>query len=447
MKRLFFLGTLLLALALAAGAAWLVPGRGSGSAGDYTLASVEHGRLAEVVSASGVVQPRQVYTVGTQLAGKVVAVLADFNGEMREGEVLLRLDDQPARERLRQAELAVEAARVGIKQAEAARDSARTAARREKARSPEVRRQADVDLVEGQARSAEVGVEAARVKLREAEEALRQAERVLRQTVVRAPTLGGSQSLVAAGGESLPHRPRTFTVLERRVSVNQQIGPPASAQLFTLAGDLSSMQVEARVAEADIHKVRRGLEANFTLPGGDDSLTFRGTVSEVRLAPSRERGAIYYKVILDTRNRRDPTTQEWLLRPGLTASVDLLVRAHDPAWKLPVAALNFRPEEGTLGPTARARQQKGPDSPQRDQWRTVWTVGPDGKPWPLFVRLGGANDRGEPGVQDPQFNEVLAWDPDLRPRPDPKDPSTFPRLIIGATPKKGGLFSPPNIKF
>ena len=70
-----------------------------------------------------------------------------------------------------------------------------------------------------------------------------------------------------------------------------------------------------------------------------------------------------------------------------------------------------------------------------------------GKPWPVFVRVGGHNARGEPALQDNQYNEVLEWDSDLDPKPNPQSPGTYPQLITGAPIiTKRGLFDRPNVK-
>src|SRR5579862_9672909 len=162
---------------------------GTSDAETYTTLSVEYGRATETISATGFVQAREVLPVGSDLSGKVVEVLADYNQVVHEGDVLARLDQSMAKQHLKQAELAVEQARVAVKQAEAARDAAQTAVDREKQRSPEVRVQADMDVVVSQLRTTSVAVEAAQVKVREAEESRRQAEMELRLTTIRVPTL------------------------------------------------------------------------------------------------------------------------------------------------------------------------------------------------------------------------------------------------------------------
>jgi HlyD family secretion protein len=459
-KKLLLL-LLLIALGLAGAAYWHTARQQHAHEADrYTLAPVEYGRAAEVVSATGVVQPRDVYPAGTEVAGRVVEVLADFNQVVQEGDVLLRLDDRMARQRLRQAEVAVEAARAGVKQAEATRDTAQKAAQRVEEMSPQVRRQADVDVARGHLRAAEAGVDASRVKVEEAEAARQQAELALRLHTVRTPVLGpdptGASAAAAADRPGIgtvaadappAGRKRSFVVLDRKALLNQEVGPPASAQLFTLAGDLDRMQVHAQVVEGDIGKIGRGMEARFTVPGPDGDAAFTGRVDEIRLAPANERGAVFYRVVVDVRNERKPAAGDWLLRPGLTASVDFLRRVHDPVWKVPAAALNLQVDPAQLTEAARAKLERPRNLPDPQDWRPVWVVGQQEKPWPVFVRVGGTNERGEPGIQDAQFSEVLGWDPELWPPPDPKDPWTWPRVIVALAPPKKGLFNPPNIKF
>jgi HlyD family secretion protein len=450
----------LLLLALAGGAVYAFWPAGAGTGASYTLVKVEHGRLSEIVTATGVAQPRQVYTVGSALPGKVVAVLADFNQVVREGDVLLRLDDQGARERERLAALDVEAARAALKQSEASRNAADRAARRERHRAPQVRSQADIDLAEGQLRVAEAAVGSARVRLRQAEEAHRQAERGLERTVLCAPILATSPGETAAplersgvgklaGAEKSVRDRRSFVVLERRVALNQQIGPAGASELFKLAGGLDRMRVLAQVVEGDIHKVRPGQRAEVTLSGGgnEEEAPFAGTVAEVRLAPSNDRGAVYYPVLIEVANRRD-SSGEWVLRPGMTISVDVLRRTHESAWKVPTSALNFQPEDSVLTPEARQRRATLQQRKDRDHWRTVWVVGEDGTPSPIAVRVGGTGPGGETGIQDGQFTEVLEWGPGLPVSPRGGDESTYPSVIIGmSAPRSGALFQPPKIKF
>jgi HlyD family secretion protein len=405
-------------LAVGGGAAWLSTGH-HGHA-DFTFATVEKGSLAETVNATGTVRPRETYPVCAEIPGRVVSIAVEFNQEVSEGDVLLCLDDRATQDQVKNAELAVDAASVQLRQAEAARDTSEQAVRRERDRDPEIRSNTEKDAVTAQFRSAELGVDAARVRLRQAEEGLTQAKRALEKTVVRAPRYSDNASI----------RSR-FVVLERRVAINQLVGPTAG-DLFVLAGDVSRMRVVAPVAEAEIQKIRVGQSARVTLPGEDERIV-HGTIAETRLTPISDRGAVYYPVLLDIANERLPSG--WLLRPGLTATVDIEVRTHESAWKLPAAALHFRPDDATLSAEARQHRAQQPAG-----WETVWVPTQSG-PWPVFVRTSGP---GETGIQDSQFTEVLEWEAGS-PLPGT---GAGAKVIVGVTkPQKGGLFNPPQIKF
>src|SRR5262249_3845966 len=148
---------------------------------------------------------------------------------------------------------------------------------------------------------------------------------------------------------------------DRKVSLNEEVGPPRSAQLFTLAADLAVVHVEAQVAEGDLAKVRAGLEAEFTVPPYSDSdVRFRGKVTDVRPLPAGERGAVFYKVLIETASERDPGTGRWRLTPGLTANVDIVRRRHARAWKVPAMALSFQPDEASISGPAREKLRQWP---------------------------------------------------------------------------------------
>jgi HlyD family secretion protein len=416
----------------------------------YTLERVQRGTLDEVVSATGRLRPRDVYIVGSELAGKVTAVFADYNQTVSEGDVLLRLDDRLAKARLEEADIAVQLARSAVQQAEVQRDTAAKLLKRLRDMSPEVRKPDDVDIAEGKWRAADVAVEEAQSKVREAEDARRKAEVGLRLTTVRAPILES-----AGSSPSQPHRPgtgvvvediapsrpkRTFVVLERKVSVYQEIGSSNQGHLFTLASDLERMRVTAEVGESDIDKVRRGMAARFTIGNaGDDSPKYHGAIEDIHLMPKNVHGAVYFEVEIDARNERD-SEGDWKLRPGLTASVDIIRRSHRNTWKVPPAALNFEPAADQISAAAHKKLAQRDNLPHADEWQTVWSVDERGKPWPIFVRTGGKNEKGDTGISADRFTEALQWDEEV------KDPATL-QVITAAPPPKKGIFSIPKIQF
>jgi multidrug efflux pump subunit AcrA (membrane-fusion protein) len=455
-KRLLFV-----LAALAVGAlAWGLSGRDRGADGPtYTLAEVEHGRLAEMVNATGTVQPREVFLVGVgpEVTGQVVEVRGDFNQAVAEGDLLLRLDDRLARRRWEQAKLAVDLAGVAVRQAEAARDNADTSLRSIKQLSSASRREVEVDLAEGQLKAARVAVEAAEVRLSEEKKALEQAELALLLTEVRVPTLAADGPSVGPGarrsglgalvaGGPLGKERRAFVVLDRKVSLGQQVGPEQGRHLFTLAGDPERVRVHAQVVEGDVNKVICGQAVELTVAGqGDDEPLFRGKVEEKRLLPTTNHGAVFYEVILEVTNRRQAASGEWYLRPGQTATVDIVRRAREAAWKVPLTALSYQPDEAELTAAAKERLARWQQRADRDAWRPVWVLDAERRPSPVLVRVA---HNGEAAIQDSQFSEVLEWGADLTPAPDPASPATWPKVITSATPPKNrGLFSTPKIKF
>jgi HlyD family secretion protein len=450
MKKLLLL-LMLVMFGLAAAAWWFSPARREAGEPSYTFAPAEFGSLTETVSATGTLQPQEVFPVGTELAGKVVEVAADFNQTVSEGDLLLRLDDRAAEQKLRQAETGVELARSAVDQAKAQQEAAEKTAQRLRSLSSEVSMRKDLDAAEAQLKAAKAAVSVADAHVREAEDARELARLGVQLTRVYVPVMAkpsaakeaapGLGSLAPAG--TAGDGKRKFIVLERRVELNQQVGPPASAQLFLLGGDLARMQVLAQVAEGDIGRVRRNQRADFTVSAYGDDAVFTGRVADMRLLPTNDKGAIFYRVIVDVPNRKDPATGDWELRPGMTASVDVVVRRHDDVWKVPVSAVNFQMPDEQQTDAARARLAQWQGRKDSDQWKALWAIGTGGKPWPVFARLYGTNGKGDTAIRDSQFDEVLEWDPEL-PAPDPKAP---PQFIIGAPPAgKGGLFKLPPVK-
>ncbi len=449
MKKLLLLLVLLM-LALAAGAWWFGPSRRESNEPTFSFAAAEYGSLVETVSATANLQPQEVLPVGTELAGKVVQVAADFNQTVSEGDLLLRLDDRAANEKLNQAKTAVQLAKASVRQAKAQQGAAQKRVDQLRELPPNVSLRKDLDPAEAQLEAAKAAVDVAEAHVQEAQDGLRLAELGVKLTRVEVPVLAPSSAskesapgigeLAPAG--TVPQKKRQFIVLDRKVELNQQVGPPLSAQLFLLGGDLAQMQAVAQVAEGDVGRVRRGQRADFTVSTYGDDVMFTGKVADLRLLPTNDHGAIFYRVVIDVANRKDPATGDWQLRPGMTASVDVVARRHDDVWKVPVAAANFRMPEEYQSQAARDKIKQWQARPDADLWRAVWVESAGRGAWPEFVRLI-AKPGEEAAIHDSQFEQVLEWDPDVRPAPDPKNP---PQFIIGAPPPKGGLFKLPPVK-
>jgi HlyD family secretion protein len=442
-KKLIVLFVLVAAVFIA-GAFWLNHNR-NGSAADegFTLASAEFGNLTESVSATGLLQPNQVIAVGSELSGRVVEIYpeADVNQVVEEGTPLLRLDDEMAQIKLQQAQTAIKLAQANVETARAARDAAQLKVKRLQDLDPSVGLRKELDEAEAQAKAARAAVRSATVKIQEAQDAEKAARYGLELTTVRVRVDPGTKST------SLSQR-RRYSILERKVVLGQLIGPPLSAQLFTLASDLGQMQVHVQVSENDIAKMRKGLAASFTVYAySEEGIRFRGKVLEIRPMPTNVHSAVFYDTVVDVANERDPKTREWMLRPGMTANVDIILREHKNVWKVPTAALSFQLDEHYESDAVRQRLAEWQVKKGADDWKPVWALDGQGKPWPVFVRTGGKNGAGEPGITDGQYVEVLDWDPELMPKPDARVSSSHPRLITGAPPAgKKSLFDRANVR-
>lgn len=428
----------LVGLLLAAGAYWMNHTHPVATSDEgFTYATIEFGTLTETVGAIGQLQPHEVVAVGSGLSGQVVEIgpEAEINRVVEEGQVLLKLDDRPARMKLDQAKTAVRLAQADVGKAKAAQEALEI--RVQKLKSSTVSFEKDVIEAEAQLKAAIATVRAAEVKVEEVQNLEKQAQYALDQHVIRVPN-----SLQGPDSSAAPKR--RYTIIDRKVVLGQLVAPPASAQLFTLASDLGQMQVHAQVSENDIGKIQPGLDATFTTYAySEDEVRFKGRVVEIGRQTTLH-GTVAYDTLIDAANDRDAKTHEWRLRPGMTATVNVILRQHSNVWKVPTAALSFQLDEHYQSEAARAKLR---DWQGKDDWKPVWIMDEHNQPWPIFVRIGGKNGAGETGIKDSEFNEVLEWDPQLTPKPDPKQHSTYPQVLTGAPPvAKRGLFERANVK-
>jgi multidrug efflux pump subunit AcrA (membrane-fusion protein) len=408
-----------------------------------TFAPVQRATLRDVVSATGLVEPREIIYVGSEVPGTVTRLVARTNDTVLEGAELGRLDDQKttlkldeARNGLQVADAAVAQARAALSQASATLDAARLNLKVQEDLASKGGFRSERDQAEAQFRAASAGVEAAQAgitmaqaKYQAARTQLQDAQLAHKLTSIRVP-----EPAFASTAR------REFLILERKVQEGQLVGPQ-TGPLFVLAGGLQAMEVHAQVAEGDINRVQRKLPAVFTVSGyADEDVEFRGTVREIRPLATNIKGAVYYATIIDVANQQDSTTGEWRLRPGMTVSVDIVRREHKNVWRVPSSAMNFKLEDAYLTDAARARLDEWRQRPDAADWQTLWVWDTElQQPAPLFVRIGGMGAHGEPGLKDSEGNEVLEWEPGRE--PTPQNP---PRLIIGAPPAQApGFFDQP----
>ncbi|HEV3204434.1 MAG TPA: efflux RND transporter periplasmic adaptor subunit [Gemmataceae bacterium] len=433
MKKLLFI-LVLIGLGLVGAAYWITFNSRTPGEGQFTTISVERGMIMESVSATGILQPREGIAVGSVVSGEVVKIYAgaDFNRQVNKGQPLLELDSRMARLNLDKSKSTVELAKADVARVESAQKVAEAAYdRAREALDKGVLKKTDLDIANLKMQEANAAVRTAKIKVEEAQEGLKAAQLGLELTIIKSPADG--------------------VILDRNVVLGQMASPQLTTPLFTIASDLGQMRLHAQVAEGDIGRVDRGQKAIFTVYAySDGNETFEGVVREKRLKPNNVQGAVFFPTIIEVKNKETSYSsegvKEWMLRPGMTATVDIQRRKHDKAWKMPNAALNFQLDDGYQSLEARRKIKEW--ETKGDAWKYVWIL-KDKKPWPIFVRIGPNQQGEEVGIKDGQFTEVLEWDPELGERYDPPAPAEYPQVIIAAPPvTKSGLFDKPTgLKF
>jgi HlyD family secretion protein len=298
-------------LVVAAGV-WFMKGRGKKEEPKYRTAAVEQGDLAASVSATGSVRPVIQVEVGSQVSGTLDKLYVDYNSHVKAGQVLGQLEPSVFRARYAQSEAAVARAEAALK------DANRQYARAKELVRDDFVSQADVD-------AAEVQVDQRRADVKQAKAQLDASQADLDHTTIRSPIDG--------------------VVIARSIDVGQTVAASLSApKLFVIANDLRQMQVETKIDEADIGRIRPGLPVTFSVDAFPDE-TFEGKVTQVRLEPITEQNVVTYTTVIATRN------DNLSLRPGMTANVTVLVESRENVMKVPNSALRFRPGmNGAGGP-------------------------------------------------------------------------------------------------
>jgi len=319
---------LLLALPALGASLWLLRGRDDGSV-SYQTAAVARGDLVVHVTATGTLEPVNQVEVGTEISGTIATVKADYNDQVKAGDELARLDTDQLDARLRQSEAVLALARARVLEAKATVTETENKLRRTQdllRRSMSSREELDTATAAHQRAAALLAVAEAQVAQAEAE--LDDVRRTREKAVIRAPIDG--------------------IVLERKVEPGQTVAASFETPvLFTLAEDLTQMELHVDVDEADVGRVAVGQSAEFSVDAYPDR-RFPARIEQVRYAPQTVEGVVTYETLLAVDN------SELLLRPGMTATAEILVQRLDDALLVPNAALRFSPprqatEQGQQG--------------------------------------------------------------------------------------------------
>lgn len=369
------LATAIVVLVVGAGSVWFL--RRRSEAAEFITEPITQGSIRNVVNATGTVQALLTVQVGSQVSGQVEALYADFNSVVRRGQILAKLDARryqaavaEAQANLQAAQARVNTATADLNSAIASRASsqanleaakvARDNAAQILARYEELRKggilsqndydtakanadsaaakhnqaKAQLDQVEAQINSSRAGVEQAKAQVEQAQGSLSQARIDLEYTTITSPVDG--------------------VVISRNVDVGQTVAASLSAPtLFVIANDLSKMQVNASVDEADIGNIADVEEVQFTVDAYPNR-TFSGRIAEVRLEPSTVQNVTTYSVIIYVDNERLE------LKPGMTANIGITVAKQDNVMRIPNAAMRYLPPGVTRDDVNAMLEKSGP---------------------------------------------------------------------------------------
>jgi HlyD family secretion protein len=380
----------------------------------YQTATIERGSVKSSISATGNVNAVVTVQVGSQVSGNIKALYADFNTKVKKGQLVAEIDPQVFQARVDQARATLDSARAsivsaqaGVEKANADISSAQAAVANQKAAIAKAKSavqdaktklaarkqlfqqgiisQEDLNTAQATYDQAIAEQDAALAQLDAANHQV-QASQAQRDVAVTQLSSGKAQvnqaqASLAQSQLDLDHTkifaPVDGTVIARQMDVGQTVAASFQAPtIFQIAQDLTKMQVDTNVDEADVGQVKLGQPAQFTVDAYPNTI-FRASVGQIRQAPINVQNVITYDVVVAVSN------PDLKLLPGMTANVKILTNQVDDALKIPNAALRFRPPDvkPQVSPVRAAgrRQQSS---------AAVWIVDQDGKPKQVSVKLG-----------------------------------------------------------
>ncbi|MCK4403829.1 MAG: efflux RND transporter periplasmic adaptor subunit [candidate division Zixibacteria bacterium] len=331
----------------------------------FVTAEAQRGDIYILVTATGTVEAVTTVQVGSQVSGTISALYADFNDRVKKGQVVAQLDPTFLKAQMAQVQADLEKAIASVNLSK--KEYERVLSLFEKNMISESEKDiylTNYDLAVAQVKSARAALNRAKTNLEYA-------------TIVS---------------------PIDGVVISRNVDVGQTVAASLQAPtLFTIAQDLSEMQVKTSIDEADIGRIREEQEVAFTVDAYPD-LTFNGDVNQIRLSPEIVQNVVTYDVIIEVAN------PDLLLKPGMTANVTILVDHAENTLKVPSGALRFRPPMGheessserkNASPHAMGSPSSHPGSitphapgTKRADQTVLWIIDQEGKPEPVLVQTG-----------------------------------------------------------
>ena len=325
---------------------------------NFRTEKVVRGDIVATVTATGIVNAVKTVLVGTQVSGTIKNINVDFNSPVKKGQLIAMIDPSTFEAQVAQARANLLSAKANVEKAEATLvDAKRTMDRNRDLLSKNLIARSDLETAETNYETAKAQVGVSKAQVAQTEAALKITETNLGYTKILSPVDG--------------------VVISRNVDIGQTVA--ASFQtptLFTIAQDLTKMQIDTSVDEADIGKIITGQDVEFTVDAYPD-ITFKGAVSQIRNAPITVQNVVTYDVVIKVDNPLGANSLLPLLKPGMTANVSIILSVKRNVLMIPNAALRFVPVDKEKG---RARL-KG---------HAVWII-KDNKPERMPVSTGNSD--------------------------------------------------------
>ena len=325
----------------------------------YQTRKIKRCTITQVVEASGTVNPVNTVSVGSTVSGLIKEIYVDFNSEVKKGQILAQIDPANFQASVDQAAAQINNARANLANTEAVMEMSRKTYNRYKnLYAKNFIAKSELDQAESDYYANLAKVNSAKAQIAQYQATYNTAMTNLGYTKIIAPVDG--------------------TIISREIDLGQPVAASFQApELFTIAQDLTKMQIEVNVSEADIGKVKEGQDVTYTLDGYPDS-SFSGKVTQVRISPTTVSNVVTYVVIVNVDN------QDLKLIPGMTANVEVITAQKENVLLVPNKALRFTYDDGT-SLTKKRYKDKG-----------LWIL-ENGKPVRVSITTG---------VYDDDFTEV-----------------------------------------
>jgi HlyD family secretion protein len=366
----------------------------------YKTETASKGDIEALVVATGTLNPVTIVEVGSQLSGKIEKLYVDFNSTVREGEIIAKIDQSSFLTSVEQNKANYHSAIASLEKAKVTLENNKKKYKRAlELFEKNLISYEEKESAETQYLSDKADLRSAEARIKEAKSQLDSSKVDLAHTIIKSPIDG--------------------IVIDREVSVGQTVAASFQAPvLFQIADDLNKMQVECSVDEADIGKLKEGQKVSFTVDAFPEE-SFTGVVTQVRYSPEVIENVVTYTTIVEVNN------PDLKLRPGMTATVSIVVGEARNALRVPNAALRFTPQlspaqmseifedtgKGREGDGSRKSGADGQKSGSQGSYpedklpalmtadmSLIWVMDENGNPRPVMTKTG---------VTDNSYTEVI----------------------------------------